>query len=211
VPDRTPTSRFVVFEGLDGAGTTTQIERLGRALRDRGLVVEVTHEPTDGPFGATLRQAIEGRLQLDARTLAAGFAADRSDHLRNAVNGIEHALARGAWVLCDRYLLSSLAYQHGQGLAIDEILDLNRPLRVPDLTLFFEADPETCVARIGARSDHDELFHALDTLRQVADSYVAAIDAVAEWMPVETVSAEGSVDEVHERVLELVTRVLGCE
>jgi dTMP kinase len=193
-----------VFEGLDGAGTTTQIELLGRALRDRGHAVEVTHEPTDGPFGAVLRQAVEGRLRLDARTLAAGFAADRSDHLRNEVNGIEQALARGSWVLCDRYLLSSLAYQHGQGLALDEILDLNRPVRVPDLTLFFQADPETCVARIGARSDHDELFHALDTLRGVAESYLAAIDCVAEWMSVKTVSAEGSIDEVHQRVLDLV-------
>src|ERR1700738_411689 len=102
--------RFVVFEGLDGAGTTTQSFLLAKALRRRGIPTEVTQEPTSGHFGAALRQIVEGRLTVDPLTLAKGFAADRSDHLHNESNGIEKALASGSFVICDRYLLSSLDY-----------------------------------------------------------------------------------------------------
>jgi dTMP kinase len=208
---RVTAPRFIVFEGLDGTGTTTQIHLLARALRAEGRTVEVTAEPTNGPFGAVLRQAIEGRVRLDPRSLAVGFAADRQDHLRNETNGIDKTLASGSWVLCDRYVLSSLAYQHGQGLAFDEILAFNQPLRVPDLTLFFEASPETCSRRIWEKTRNDELFHELDTLRTIAHSYDEAIDATADWMPLRRVSAEGSVDEVTARVLDAVRPLLDGE
>ena len=107
--------RFIVLEGLDGAGTTTQAERIARALRERGSKVVVTRQPSDGPIGTQLRHALTGRLSLPngrgpltEDTLALLFAADRLDHLAAIV---EPALARGEIVLCDRYVLSSLAYQ----------------------------------------------------------------------------------------------------
>jgi dTMP kinase len=106
---------FVVLEGLDGAGTTTQCTALAERLRQAGPEVLTTREPSDGPIGTQIRQALAGRLSLPDRlapltapTLALLFAADRVDH---AAAEVEPALARGAVVLCDRDLLGSLAYQ----------------------------------------------------------------------------------------------------
>lgn len=107
--------RFIVLEGLDGAGTTTQTERLASLLRSEGHDVVTTREPSDGPVGTMLRQALTGRLGLPQgrgplaqETLALLFAADRTDHLHAR---ILPALEQGKVVLCDRYVLSSLAYQ----------------------------------------------------------------------------------------------------
>src|SRR5215471_2535238 len=106
---------FVVLEGLDGAGTTTQAERLASRLRQAGYAVLVTREPSDGPVGTVLRRALAGGVALPHRggplsdhTLALLFAADRMDHL---CAEILPALGKGQIVLCDRYLLSSYAYQ----------------------------------------------------------------------------------------------------
>lgn len=200
--------RFVVFEGLDGAGKTTQVHLLTQALRRRGIPTEVTQEPTHGPFGAVLRQIVEGRITVDPITLAKGFAADRSDHLRNDCNGIEKALASGAWVVCDRYLLSSLAYQHGQGVSFDEILKLNEDIRIPDLTIFFAADPQTCAQRLGTQSRHSELFHRLEALATVATNYEKAIEVTKDRFPTVIISADDGPEIVHRRVLAALAPVL---
>src|SRR4051794_7439187 len=105
MPDRAP---FIVFEGLDGAGTTTQAQRLVEALRAAGLPAHFTREPSDGPIGTLLRQALTRRLtlpegrRLTPETLALLFAADRMDHLAAE---IEAQQARGTWIVCDRYVL----------------------------------------------------------------------------------------------------------
>src|SRR5690242_1367991 len=106
---------FIVLEGIDGSGTTTQAARLAQTLQARGARVHATREPSTGPVGRLLRQALTGTLvaderpvQLDFCTLALLFAADRMDHVRRE---IEPALARGEVVISDRYDLSSLIYQ----------------------------------------------------------------------------------------------------
>ncbi|HYY53573.1 MAG TPA: dTMP kinase, partial [Myxococcales bacterium] len=107
--------RFIALEGLDGSGTTTQAERIASVLRAQGRRVLLTREPSDGPIGTLIRLALTGRLGLPQRSgplteeaLALLFAADRVDHLAAV---IEPALERGELVVCDRYVLSSLAYQ----------------------------------------------------------------------------------------------------
>jgi dTMP kinase len=195
------TPRFIVFEGLDGAGTTTQSFLLAQALGRRGVPTEVTQEPTSGPFGAPLRQIVEGRLKVDPVTVAKAFAADRSDHLRNGANGIEKALTEGSWVICDRYLLSSLAYQHRQGVSFEDILKLNEDIRAPDLTLFFAADPKTCTERLRSKSRHNELFHDLEALAAVADNYLKAIEVTKDRFPTVVVAADDPPDQVHVRVM----------
>src|SRR4051794_5496285 len=106
--DSSTQPRFVVLEGMDGAGTTTLSHLVTEGLRSRDLRVCLTAEPTDGPFGRVLRSHLKGDLTLDAHTTALVFSADRADHLARTVRP---ALARGEWVVCDRYLLSTLAYQ----------------------------------------------------------------------------------------------------
>ena len=188
--------RFIVFEGLDGSGTSTQTERLRAYLSERGVAVGVTREPTTGPLGAVIRQAIEGRISLDPTALALAFAADRADHLFNPVNGLNRALDDGTWVISDRYVLSSLAYQ---ALATDDPLwltQINRFAPAPDLTVFLDAPVAVCAARIGGRSGNDELFHGADTLRRVDAAYrrVLADDKLVGRLV--TVDGAGSVDDV---------------
>jgi len=169
--------KFLVIEGLDGAGTTTQAACLVASLRRRGLAVHATCEPSKGPIGALIRQALSGRLSVDAtgkalspRSLALLFAADREDHLEAEVLP---ALEQGHWVISDRYLLSSLAYQ-SLSSSMDWIMALNQHALVPDCTVFLKIEPELAAQRMRTRP-HAELYEALETQKRVAENYECAI------------------------------------
>jgi dTMP kinase len=203
--------RFVVVEGLDGAGTTTQAERLAATLRERlGVGVELTKEPTNGPVGAVLRQAIEARVTLDPVALALAFAADRADHLFNPVNGVVAALEAGRWVVSDRYVLSSLAYNRGGVTTREWLAELNRHAIAPDLTIFVDVDPDLCVERIGGRSSAEELFHSREQLLAVDGNYRELIDAGHVHGPFETVDGSATIEQVQRSIWAAVERVLGA-
>ena len=161
---------FIVFEGLDGAGTTTQLHRLHGSLLRRGLRVEATSEPTKGPIGKVLRDAIEGRIALDPVTQALAFAADRADHAFNP-DGIAAALRDGRWVLCDRYVVSGLAYQTSQGVDLGWLATINALVPKPDATIFIDTPVDVCAARIAARGGGAELFHDAAFLATVRERY----------------------------------------
>lgn len=163
--------KFVVFEGLDGSGTTTQVRYLRDSLVDSGIHVEVTHEPSNGPVGAALRQTIEGRVKLDPVAQALAFAADRADHLQNEYNGVEKSLREGSWVICDRYVLSGLAYQASMGLDIAWLQEINSFAVTPDVTIFIDTPAEVCAERINTRGRHLELFHDVARLKEVQALY----------------------------------------
>lgn len=167
------TGLFVVVEGVDGSGISTQIGLLRRWLSARGVTVEATKEPSRGPFGAVIRQAIEGRLALDDRALALAFAADRVDHLHNPVNGIRQHLAAGRWVISDRYVLSSLAYQGAAGLDADWLVEINTFAIEPDVTIFIDTPPDVCIQRIHQRSSSLELYDDVEQLRKIHRLYHA--------------------------------------
>lgn len=205
----TARGRFVVVEGLDGAGTTTQAQRLAETLRAHGLGVELTKEPTNGPLGAVLRQAIEGRVRLDPFALALAFAADRADHVANPVNGIEAQLAAGRWVVSDRYVLSSLAYNRNEAISREWLATLNEHALAPDLTVFVDVDPEICVQRIGARSAADELFHSREQLLAVDRGYREAIAEGHVRGQLAVVQGAGPIEQVEREIWEVVTSALG--
>jgi dTMP kinase len=169
------TGAFIVVEGLDGSGISTQIARLRRWLANRGVTVEVTKEPSPGPLGAVIRQAIEGRIALDEKVLALAFAADRLDHLENHVKGIRQHLDAGRWVICDRYVLSSLAYQGAADVDRDWLLAINRFALEPDVTIFIETPAEVCAERIELRSSSLELYHDVRQLEKVQQVYRQAL------------------------------------
>lgn len=163
--------RFIVIEGLDGAGTTTQARLLHNWLSKATGVAYLTQEPSRGPAGAQIRSILTGRLKVDRQTLALLFATDRLDHLYCQNNGIAHRLASGWHVVCDRYYLSSLAYQ---SLDVEKrwIYKLNYRCIHPDLTIFLDVPVETCIQRITAgRGFHYELFESYEALLEVAEHY----------------------------------------
>jgi dTMP kinase len=169
--------RFLAVEGLDGSGGTTQVALLAAALRARGLEVLVTGEPTRTlPIGRLIRQALQGVEPFSDGVLPYLFAADRRDHLDRE---IQPALARGAWVISDRYMASSLAYQ-ALAVGFEHVLELNHRFQHPHLTLMLELDPTTSLGRVASRGEELERFEVLETLERVHASYHRALDWVGE-------------------------------
>ncbi|RKH73301.1 dTMP kinase [Corallococcus interemptor] len=203
--------RFIVLEGLDGAGTTTQTERLASALRADGHAVVTTREPSDGPIGTMLRQALTGRLGLPhgrgplaQETLALLFAADRTDHLHARVLP---ALEEGKVVLCDRYVLSSLAYQ-GASLPMTWVDTVNAHAVSPDLTLFVGVDPNVAATRRAVRGGPAELFEADEAQRRIAKQYLKAITLRQKRERIVNIDGELSVEAVTDACLKQVRRLL---
>lgn len=199
------TGRFIVLEGIDGSGTTTQAARLVASLRSAGREVVGTREPSDGPLGAVLRQALTRRLVgLSDRALALLFAADRLDHLASLV---EPALAEGKVVVSDRYVLSSLAYQ-GMRMPLSWVEGLNAAARPADLTLYLAVDPRTAARRRQGRGGAAELFDADEVQRAVARAYARVVRKHARAQRVVRVDGRASPDEVAREIFSRVRTVL---
>jgi dTMP kinase len=206
--------KFVVLEGIDGSGTTTQVARLADRLRTDGVLVRSTREPSDGPVGTLVRQVLTGRVVVPGgrapgwATMALLFAADRMDHVESE---IEPFVAQGGIVLSDRYDASSLAYQSvSSGAAAKEAVEwirsLNRYVRRPDLTIVLDIAPEVAAERCKTRGDVAQLYDQNEVQRALAEFY----RGLAKHMPndrVLVVDASGSVDDVHARVWKAFERV----
>jgi dTMP kinase len=160
--------KFIVFEGTDGSGLTTHASCLQKWLQSTsGRRVHATKEPTGGPIGALIRLRLTGRLEVDDTTFALMFAADRMDHLRV---DIEPKLRQGEHVICDRYVLSTLAYQ---SLTLNPtwISEINAPARRPDLTIFIDVPTAVSLERIATERWNAELFETETTLTKVKQNY----------------------------------------
>lgn len=192
--------RFLVVEGLDGAGTTTQTDRLARWLRSRGIPVHATSEPTDGIIGKLLRGWLEAGEVLPPTTAALLFAADRDHHLRDAATGVLRLLESGTWVVSDRYLLSSLAYQTVDGVELDDLLAINRLAPDPDLTVFLDVDPEVALERIAGRGEPASRYETGRTLAAVHRAYQGLLTARRGVGTLLVVDGSGTAEEVEAAV-----------
>jgi dTMP kinase len=202
--------RFVVLEGIDGAGTTTQVARLADRLRSEGgLAVRSTREPSDGPIGSMIRQVLTGRIVAPEgrapgwATMALLFAADRMDHVES---DIEPFLAAGGVIISDRYDASSLAYQsvssgHGGEKAVEWIRLLNQHAMRPDLTIVVDLAPDLAAQRRATRGEPAQLYEQNEVQRALAQFY----RDLAKHMPndrIVVVDGQGTVDDVHRRIHE---------
>lgn len=201
---------FFVLEGLDGSGTTTQARRLAERLEAAGRRVLLTAEPSKGPVGEKLRAILDRRLpptgggNWDGRALALLFAADRLDHF---LGEIEPALEDGVDVVCDRYLLSSLAYQ-GMAAPSAWIRSLNRFVMPPDRTFFLEVPPKVALERRLGESGAPELFETLPQQERIAGLYEEAVREL-EWRHrVITLDGKRPADEVSAELWSLVEPLL---
>ena len=189
-------SPFIVLDGPDGSGKTTQVLRLADALRSHGRQVLITAEPSKGPIGLYLRRHLDP--ETPPEVLACLFAGDRREHLELEV---EPALAHGLDVICDRYIPSSLAYQ-------GKIAEgLNHHFRRPDLTVLLKLSPSAASARLSARGGAD----AWERERQATAhaGYARAAETLRGWgWNVVEVDAEGSAAEVEARIWSAVKEAL---
>ena len=205
--------RFIAFEGGEGAGKSTQARMLAAALEARGIACVVTREPGGTPGAESIRALLLGTEGegWHPRAEALLFAAARSDHVERL---IRPALEAGKWVICDRFVDSSRAYQGGAGgLGDADVLDLHRigsEGLLPDLTLLIEVSPEVATARTGARDiagadrigGRDAAYHA-----RVA----AAFACLAEAEPARfaRIDGDGTAEMVHSAVLSALSAIEG--
>jgi dTMP kinase len=203
----TSRSCFIVLEGIDGSGTTTQLARLTNHLRGLGRRVHATREPSDGPVGRLIREILLGGhrgpdgAEVDGQAMALLFAADRRDHLRRE---IEPALAAGIDVVTDRYLLSSLAYQ-AEEAERDWVAGLARAVRPPDLTLLLDVSVSVAAARRHAAGRSTERYDEDGFQARVAANY----RRLASGDPgIVVLDGSGSVDAVADAIAREVAKLM---
>ena len=188
---------FVVFEGIDGAGTSTQIKKIVESDPQRFVA---TAEPTSLPTGKFLRRMLSGEFHVDEKTNAYLFAADRCEHIFGK-GGVKELCESGKVVVSDRYFFSSLAYQSVScGLELPMLL--NSPFPLPEYLFFFEINPEISLGRVNARNGHKEIYENLDAQKKIAALYEKVISmyesdpAKREEMKIIRIDATKSIEEI---------------
>jgi dTMP kinase len=200
---------FITFEGIDGCGKSTQLRLLASELRMRGFEVVSTREPGGTPLGQRIRNVLlDPQMEVDPLAELLLFAADRAQHVRAM---LRPAIESGSIVLSDRYADATAAYQ-GAGRSfttemIAEVIKLATGGLKPDLTLIFDLPVVECLARTSRRTESDSQTDRLDAEdaafhTRVRDAYLKL--AAAEPERVRVISASGSINETHDRVLEVV-------
>ena len=195
---------FLVLEGLDGAGTTTQAQRLATWMKTRDRRCHLTAEPSRGPIGTQVRHVLSGRLRgagggdFDPRSLALLFAADRLDHWESE---IKPRLEVGCDVISDRYVLSSLAYQAVSTGDAPWVAAINSMALAADLTLFLRVAPAMALRRRYAASSEPEIFEFPEFQRKVHRAYARALAGMVDaGERVVEIRGDGAIEAVGDAV-----------
>ena len=193
---------LIAFEGIDGAGKTTQVDLLADALRKEGRNVVTTREPTDGPYGAKIRGLSSRGTPIALEEELEYFIADRHEHVRECLAPV---LERGDVVITDRYYLSNVAYQGARGLSPVEILERNEKLfPPPTAVVLLELSASRGLDRVRTRGeDLNRAYEQEDFLARVAEIY-----AGIERPYLVRVQATGSPQDVHSAVVRALQPLL---
>ncbi len=158
---------FIVFEGPDGSGLSTQSKLLLEWFRSQDEKVLLTKEPTNSMIGGIIRSVLKKEWEVDMKTFALLFSADRSHHLSNE---IKPALKDGYHVVCDRYILSTLAFNVEKG-SLEWLKQLNSQFRTPDFTFILDVPGKICVKRIKKSRFGMEFFEEAEKLEKIRKNY----------------------------------------
>lgn len=201
---------FIVLEGIDGAGKSTQAKLLKLWFEERGYEVVLTKEPTDTAFGKLIRKLVltggkEGiidgaKISHEAEALL--FAADRAEHVDKL---IKPSLKAGKVVISDRYFYSSLAYQWARGLDLEWLIDLNRFAIRPDLVILLDLPVKESMKRLRSRSIKSEFDKIYELQKKVRENYLKLTERFRE---IKIVNALDDVDSVHRQIVALVEALL---
>ena len=192
---------FIVFEGIDGTGKSTQLHLLAEKLRQLGYAVVATREPTNGPYGQKIRELFVDRGAVSREEELELFIADREQHVQEV---IAPALADGCVVICDRYYLSTVAYQGANGMDPDLILKKNEDFPVPDLAIILEMEAAQGIHRIqNQRNEHPNTFEEEANLQKVA-----TIFAAMQQDYIKRIKGSDSIENVQRLVFAAVAKVL---
>lgn len=194
---------FIVFEGIDGAGTSTQIKKICEKNPQKFFQ---TAEPTSLETGKFLRRMLGGEFSVDEKTNSFLFAADRAEHLYGK-NGIIEQINNGKTVISDRYLFSSLAYQSiSCGEELPKLLNSTFPL--PEILFFFEIDPEISLKRVDSRNEKKEIYEKIETQKKIAMEYEKIISEYENnpscGMKIIRIDAAKSIEEISEAISKII-------
>ena len=198
--------RFIVFEGIDGAGKTTQIELLAKKLQKMGRAVYRTAEPTESVSGGLLRDALSGVSHRSACEMATLFTLDRIFHNVNPVCGIQKMLNDGYDVISDRYYYSSMAYQGSEtDAAWGRDMNLRCPeILRPDICIFLDLTPEESMERIGKRAGTQEIYETVEKLTAVREKFFRVFEELKDTDRICVVNAARYIDQIHKEIMELL-------
>ena len=194
--------KFIVFEGIDGSGKSTQIQYLTDRLKKGSISCYATMEPTDSPIGSVIQNIMTGRIKTDNKVIAALFAADRLDHLLNDVNGLKAKIDEGVTVVSDRYYFSSYAY-HAVDMPMDWVIQANEQsaqILKPTVTIFIDIDADTAMERIAKNRFQTELFEKKSRLEQVREKYLEAFEKLKDEEYVVVIDGHQTPEQIAEEV-----------
>jgi len=188
-------NKFIVFEGIDGSGKTTQAKLLAKRLNGT-----YTCEPTNGEIGELIRKILSGK-KCEKETLALLFAADRIEHVKK----IEEKVKEGH-VICDRYVYSSLVYQSTQGIEESYILEINKHAKRPDVVILLDVDLEIAMKRMEHRSK--EVFEKREFLKKIREKYLELANSNFIFKPKDDFIVvkvdSGDINFIHEKIVKIL-------
>ncbi len=203
--------KFIVVEGLDGCGKSTQIRLIGERLEQLGRDVYITAEPTRFETGAYLRRILSESLEKDMYLQAALFLADRLEHITHPEHGIEKQLQAGKTVVCDRYYFSSFAYQ-GTASDINWVMQTNlecERILKPDLCIFLDVNPDTCKKRIDDVRGEPELYEKdADNMRRIRQNFFDVFDRLGSSHKIAIIDANKGVEDVFDDAFSEIQNIL---
>ena len=202
--------KFIVFEGIDGSGKSTQIKLLAENLKKRGIACCETFEPTYGLVGSVLHDILSGKIKRDPKVTAALFVADRLDHILNQEDGMLKSIESGETVLCDRYYFSSYAYQ-SVDVPRDWVIMANRMAKdalKPDATIFIDITADTAMERITQNRENTELYETKERLESVRNGYFSAFELMKDEERIFVVDGNRSIEEIAKEIEEIVIKLI---
>jgi dTMP kinase len=195
---------FIVLEGLDGAGTSTQLTLLSKRLKHVGRPHNATWEPTDGPVGKLLRSVLAGDVKALPGTIAMLYAADRNEHVNDPETGIIARVSRGELVISDRYLFSSLAYQSVES-GPDFVFGLNKDFPLPQCLIFIDTPVEVSQKRLIGRTTA-ELFDGRAFQTKVRKNYMLALKRYrSSGMIISIINGDKPQEAIHEEIWKILS------
>lgn len=200
-------NNFIVLEGLDGAGTTTQLNKLKQEIEKGSVIVHTTNEPTKRPIGKLVRTVLSGEFKTTDLSLARLYSADREDHLFNDEDGILKQIKENKIVVSDRYLYSSLAYQ-GVNCNYDKVLELNADFPHPQILIYIETPVDECIGRIDKRGEKKEIFEKKDFLTKVNNNYNKILSTLPNDVHLIKIDGTLSIDEITSIMVQKVKQIL---
>ncbi len=195
---------FIVFEGIDGSGKSTQVQLFAETLKSKGHKVYVTREPTGNYIGLTLREIFSGKKKAHDTTIAALYLADRLEHILNTEDGLLKMLNDGYTVICDRYYFSSYAY-HSVHMPMDWVIEANSlcaGLLKPGVNFFVDTSVDIAFKRITEGRNTIELYEQKENLEAVRNNYLQAFEKLKATEKIITINGNASVTEVQENILQ---------